>query len=830
MMVWIKENTKKIIISFLLLVISYINFFSVTETKMTLSIIAVNIFITFILGTVGLRLDKKLALFLLIINILSNILLGYDRLYFSNLFLVSYVIWYLITKTTDKSKELFLMSFISSIIIIYLCSLMDISFPLFTITFYPIYLLGYISQYTFSNKKLLQDILIALCIPLDVLILTSIFRIEGSYSVVMNMRVFTIYNNNIKTLILTLFIWVTYSFLCVSASYMLYRIFNSIQKRKLDSVSLSNEFKKNLILSINLKLIFTAIIVYLSDCILEKQLITEFNKFLNIHELINLMILLMVYIFIISLVGENLARIIFYLFIGIIFICNIVKLNFFDEPFYPWEVYLIKDAFMIGIRYINYQSIIVVTMISILLIMLAIKFRKYILQSLRPKPRFNMLVLALVMLAMHVYILNDTKYLSELNMGKSWYTGKREAIENGLFVENFFLIKDYDEYISDKPKGYSKESISSVIDKLSKYKDMKVSSEVNIKPNVIVIMSESFWDATQLKGVSFDKDILENVKKDIKGSLVSPVFGGKTANVEFEVLTGLSNYFINPGVIPYNVYLRRPTPSIANAFNKNDYDTIAIHPNDKTFYNRDKVYKYMGFNRFIDIDGFDREKDFKGTNIADDKLMDVILNQIDAGGNSKFIFAITMQNHDPYLNEYSKLEVKTASKSLNETEMSILSNYASGIYDADRAFGKLINSLKTSNKPTLVYYFGDHLPRLGKPIGVYDVYNSLNYFNDKEKIDSDINSYSTPLAVWSNYKEISPVAAKISPAQLSLHILKESGISYPIYFNILDELSKEHPYLQNHLNGKDIENEELVKDYKVIQYDLIFGNQYLNED
>ncbi|GKU27698.1 phosphoglycerol transferase [Clostridium folliculivorans] len=538
----------------------------------------------------------------------------------------------------------------------------------------------------------------------------------------------------------------------------------------------------------------------------------------------------MVYIVIISLLGENLGRIIFYLSISIILIANIVKLSFFDEPFYPWEIYLMKDAFMIGIRYINYQIVIAIIGMSILLIMLAIKFRKYIVQSLRPKLRFNMLILALIIFAMNVYILDNSGYLSDLGIGKSWYTGKEEAVDNGLFVENFFLIKDYDEYISDKPEGYSKESINSVLDKLSRCNDVKVSSEVNIKPNVIVIMSESFWDATQLKGVTFDRDIIGNVRKDIKGSIVSPVFGGGTANVEFEALTGLSNYFTNPGIIPYNVYLRRPTPSIANVFNKNDYDTIAIHPNDKTFYNRDKVYKYMGFNRFIDREGFDKEKDIKGTNIADEKVMDMILSQISSGDNPKFVFAVTMQNHDPYLNEYSKLEVNTSSKKLNEAEMSILSNYASGIYDADRAYEKLINSLKNSDKPTLVYYFGDHLPRLGKPIGVYDVYNALNYFNDKEKIDTDINSYITPVAIWSNYKGISPIASKVSPAQLSLHILKESGVSYPMYFNILERLNREHPYLQNHLSGKEIQDEELVKDYKLIQYDLLFGNQYLNEN
>ncbi|MBK1812638.1 sulfatase-like hydrolase/transferase [Clostridium sp. YIM B02505] len=829
MVAWIRANIKGLVVFFLFLGISYISFFEFSDTKVILSIIAAEIFLTFMAGALRFRLDKKFLVLLLLI-ILINVVVGYNKLYFSNLFLLSYCMWYFITKVTNKSRELFLIAFSISIVTIYLASLMYIKIPLFTIIFYPVYLLGYISQSGFSGKSILQDILITLCIPFDVFLLNCIFRIKGSYSVIRNMATFTIYNDDIKTLILTLFIWLIYSSLCVSASYLVYRIFTGIQKRKLFFADSSKEHKKSLILSINLKLIFTAFIVYFSDCILAKQIITDFNVFLNMHELINFMILLMVYIVIISLSGENLGRIMFYLSISIVFIANIVKLSFFDEPFYPWEVYLIKDAFMIGTRYINYQIVITITLISILLIMAVIKFRRHILHGLRPKLRVNMLILSLAILAMNVYILSNSKYLYQLDIDKSRCIGKVGAARNGLFLENFLIIKDYDEYIADKPEGYSKDSIVGVLDKLSRYNDVKVSSQINIKPNVIVIMSESFWDATQLKGVTFDKDIVENVRNNIKGYMVSPVFGGGTANVEFEVLTGLSNYFNNPGIIPYNVYLRRPTPSLANVFNKNDYDTIAIHPNDKNFYNRDSVYKYMGFKKFISIDSFDKQKDSKGTNVADEKLMDMIINQLSSGDNAKFIFAITMQNHDPYYNEYSKLEVNTSSKSLNEAEMSVLSNYASGIYDADRSFGKLISSLKNFDKPTVVYYFGDHLPRLGKPLGVYDVYNSLNYFNNKEKIDSDINSYITQLAIWSNYKDIPQLSSKISPAQLSLHILKESGVSYPIYFNILEQLNKEHPYLQNHLNGKEIQNEELVKDYKLIQYDLLFGNQYINEN
>ena len=52
-------------------------------------------------------------------------------------------------------------------------------------------------------------------------------------------------------------------------------------------------------------------------------------------------------------------------------------------------------------------------------------------------------------------------------------------------------------------------------------------------------MGETFWDPTQMEGVIFTEDIVENLKKHKTGNIMAPVFGGGTANTEFEALTGL---------------------------------------------------------------------------------------------------------------------------------------------------------------------------------------------------------------------------------------------------------------------------------------------------
>src|SRR4051794_12100727 len=118
------------------------------------------------------------------------------------------------------------------------------------------------------------------------------------------------------------------------------------------------------------------------------------------------------------------------------------------------------------------------------------------------------------------------------------------------------------------------------------------------KPDIIIVMSESFWDPTALPDVTITPDPEPTVRSLRSGSMFSPEFGGMTANIEFEALTGFTNAFLPYGSIPYQQYVRTPTPSLATFLKSQGYRARAIHPGTNWFWNRGAVYADFGFNDF----------------------------------------------------------------------------------------------------------------------------------------------------------------------------------------------------------------------------------------
>ena len=128
------------------------------------------------------------------------------------------------------------------------------------------------------------------------------------------------------------------------------------------------------------------------------------------------------------------------------------------------------------------------------------------------------------------------------------------------------------------------------------------------KPNVIFVMSEAFWDPTLLTNVTFSEDPVPTIhrlqKESSTGYLLSPQFGGGTSNVEFEVLTGNSMSFLPGGSIPYQQYISKPIPSLASYFADQGYKSMGIHSYEGWFWDRNKVYKELGFESFKSSEHF----------------------------------------------------------------------------------------------------------------------------------------------------------------------------------------------------------------------------------
>ena len=354
------------------------------------------------------------------------------------------------------------------------------------------------------------------------------------------------------------------------------------------------------------------------------------------------------------------------------------------------------------------------------------------------------------------------------------------------------------------------------------------------KPDVIIVMSESFWDPTRLPNTKFSADPMPNVRANQSGSMFSPEFGGMTANVEFEALTGFSNAFLPYGSIPYQQYVRGPVPSLATFFRSEGYETTAIHPFEGWFWNRKHVYDAFGFDRFFSIEKLPPMQS-RGPLISDASLTDEIIKRADAAERPFFTFAVSLQGHGPYEpNRYWDAKIDVQSPVSESTRRSIQS-YAEGVADADRSLKRLMDWASKRKRHTVVAFFGDHLPPLNQG------YTETGFLKEpvperRESPEALALHRDTPLVVWSNKTGAMKDVGSISPSLLPLKVFQAAGIEHPYYTGFLSRVDAKYDVVDRHMlishTGVATEDwsrekkiDPLINDYRLLQYDAMFGKQ-----
>lgn len=378
------------------------------------------------------------------------------------------------------------------------------------------------------------------------------------------------------------------------------------------------------------------------------------------------------------------------------------------------------------------------------------------------------------------------------------------------------------------PHGYSAKAIDAIA------RTDVVASLPEEKPDIIVVMSESFWDPTRLPGVSITPDPIPTVRAARSGNVFSPEFGGMTANVEFEALTGFSNAFLPTGSIPYQQYVRAPVPSLATFLRSEGYETRAIHPFAGWFWNRAPVYKAFGFDRFMSEENMPPlEK--RGPLASDAALTEEIIRQADATEHPFFYFAVSLQSHGPYEpNRYVNTTHKVDAPTSQWARDSILS-YAEGASDADRGLQRLMDWAAKRKRPTVIAFFGDHLPPLGA------VYVETGFMKEpvakrKAPINDMLVQHETPLVVWSNRTGPARDLGSISPAFLPLHVLETAGISHPYYTGFLGRVHERFRVVDRNVLlprlgatkfdwSREKEIDPMIRDFRWLQYDMMFGKR-----
>ena len=530
---------------------------------------------------------------------------------------------------------------------------------------------------------------------------------------------------------------------------------------------------------------------------------------------VNVMLWGVIYFSVRNLLGKVLGNIFAFIVYLFFFIGNFVKLKYHDTIFLPMDILQIEDFFGIVFRYIpEFLFLCVVLFIIGVILFFIYKKRKYIVKY---GPNLYISALSVFMILTLSNMIDKNAFIDMgFDVTQTWLVAKDCIKKEGLITYSYTKYRELLRIFPKPGENYSEEYMTGLKNEFDSIGGGLVS---DVKPNVILIMEESMFDVATVPDVDFSLEVDKNIRKYEKAKTISPKYGGGTASVEFEALTGMSNFFFLDNIVPYVTYWNDENtyiPGLAGEFSKNGYSTTAIHPNDGGYYNRNIIYSAMGFDKFIQKE----DLDFNDENVADDgwfkdePLADVIKEEMEKTDEPQFIFTITVENHMLYESKYDETEVKLSSDKLNDNELHQLEQYSQGVYDADKFVEKMINIVDNADRPTIMYIWGDHLPAL-------TAFNTLGF------IDNKYNKYSTPLIAYSNYKDIEIGQEYITPNQIAPQILRDAEIDYSSYFDFIYSLREKYPVIQKEF-GID-QNDEMIKKYEEVQYDLLFGEQYLIE-
>lgn len=393
-----------------------------------------------------------------------------------------------------------------------------------------------------------------------------------------------------------------------------------------------------------------------------------------------------------------------------------------------------------------------------------------------------------------------------------------------------------------KPVGYSEKNMAKIVSAYNTSEKCDTENEM-IKPNIIMIMSESFWNPKILKDITYPDTFMEDYEKieqeGTTANILSPQFGGGTCNVEFEALTGFSMDYIQNGLMPYQGLIKKDFWSIAQYLVENGYNTIAMHPNSGDYYNREKVYNNLGFKETIFGDEFEQDI-VRGWVISDNAVMnkiEEIYSETLDKDEPQFIFAVTIQNHQPYsAGTYSKEDqVEISAPGIDSELKDQLVDFSTGIDNSSKALGQFVNYLKKSDRPAILIYWGDHMTNIGEER--YEVFYKEGYMDEDD--DGNHRMYLTQMVVWDNYLGKSGNLNELSTFQILPTVFELYDLEMPDYFKMILNLQntsrgRSHNKLVLDENGaecKDI-TEKIKEGYsamELVEYDYVYGKRYAEE-
>ena len=517
---------------------------------------------------------------------------------------------------------------------------------------------------------------------------------------------------------------------------------------------------------------------------------------------------------------------------------NDVKFTIMNNPVMLSDInYLNTSNIGTAGEYLNvvlgFWIIQVVVKLSVMIfIALLIKESKLSETKLNTKTRLGFIFIPIVCLS--IIVGNSIKHSNFMIKNIYRYNfDKLLRIENFGFVyyeEGFYQGIMFNKYSSDvfKPKTYNRKDAKYLL------KNTKIEEDDWGSPNIVIILSESFSDLTNVTDITFNEDLLSNIheldKKDdviVTNTYVS-TYGGQSVMSEFEVQTSASNQFFIPSYIAFNEYYHDKhnkridaSPHIIHSLDS--YISKYITPWQGGSYNSKFVYNTLG----IDETHYNLEGEIKGLYLADSEITKSIVNELkEDSSKPKLLIYATGEGHMPcFEDKFDKYDVSVKESSLNEEDTSLIKCYAQGVFDADKELGNLYKEIKKIDKDTIVIFFGDHHPYITNKNGK-NIYANLSYFNTDDENLNNLRQYTTKSVIFSNYiDKLDKSINYINLSYLGAYVYSHLNIKDKDYYNFVNNTRKEMPVFSRHfvydINTKRfIDIDKLDKNYKKLYNNL----------
>lgn len=378
------------------------------------------------------------------------------------------------------------------------------------------------------------------------------------------------------------------------------------------------------------------------------------------------------------------------------------------------------------------------------------------------------------------------------------------------------------------PEGYSLEKVAEIT---SAYKSdsTDVATEV---PNIIVIVDEAFSDLGAIGNLPVTEDYLPFFhslsENTVRGTLHTSIFGGNTANTEFEFLTGNTLAFQPRESVTFQT-IYNEIPSFVDNMKENGYSGCdAYHPYARSGWNRPIAYANLGFRNFYSIESFPNAEYLRNY-VSDHALFSHIQNVYEATKKEDdspfFLYTMTMQNHGGYSEKETNLK-ETIQITDSELNIPEAVQYLNLMKETDQALSELIKYFENTNDPTVIVFFGDHQPGL-----------SDSFYKELLGSDEYLPKYQVPFLIWANYELPKVNYDDISVNYLSSVLLELTGNKMTGYQKYLADLQKTLPVITANgyydKSGKHYEIDDttspyykLIQEYRILQYNNMYDLKY----